>query len=96
MDEKILFWIIGALFTIAWGFLFFMLKKHDEKIECNTSTIANVKADVITIESKIWDEDKIMLKLEKMIYNVMTKIKAEQLEEENKLLKQRLRVKSDE
>ncbi len=87
MEMKIAMLIITGLSVVAWSLLFYSIKKHDRAIETNEKQIQVLSSDIRVTNSKLWDEDKIMKKIEDSVYHAVTKAENQRLKAENDALK---------
>ncbi len=58
--EILILWMIGALFTVAWGVLFYLIKQYGSRILENSGSIHEITMEIKLMKSKILEEEKIL------------------------------------
>jgi hypothetical protein len=75
MDSTLIQWILAAVFTVAWGSLFYQFKKVSERSERNENRI-------IVLEEKIWSKKDLEQTVEDAVEKVFLRWEINQLRKE--------------
>ena len=80
MNERLLLYLIGFGFAVAWSLMFYFFKQIDAKIKVLDIEVNNQKTEVELLKSKMWQDNKLKELVETTINNAFNIW-------ENKLLK---------
>jgi len=69
MNERLLLYLIGFGFAIAWSLMFYFFKQIDAKIKVLDIEVNNQKTEVELLKSKMWQDNKLKELVETTINN---------------------------
>jgi len=80
VNERLLIYLMGFGFTVAWSLMFYFFKTIDSKIKVLEVSVNEQKTEVELLKSKMWQDDKLTKLVETTINNAFN-------EWENRMLK---------
>ena len=69
MNERLLLYLIGFGFAVAWSLMFYFFKQIDAKIKVLDIEVNNQKTEVELLKSKMWQDNKLKELVETTINN---------------------------
>ena len=87
MTSNLIITLVASQFTIIVALVGFAWRTLSKQTSENTELIHQNQTDIKVLENKLWDEDKIMRKIEDTVYHAVTKAENERLKAENEDLK---------
>ena len=69
MNERLVLYLIGFGFAVAWSLMFYFFKQIDAKIKVLDIEVNNQKTEVELLKSKMWQDNKLKELVETTINN---------------------------